>query len=514
MEITWDVIVVGGGVAGLAAALTLARARRSVLVIDAGAPRNRFADHMHGVLGHEGLDPADLLARGREEVAAYGVVLRAGEVTAVETTDDGVVVTMADGAQQARALVVATGVADDLPPIPGLAERWGRTVLHCPYCHGLEVADHRLGVLLTSAAGWPTAALIRQWSESVVVFHADAGDPDPMMAAGLAQRDVRLVRSPVVGLLGESPALTGVRTADGHTTEVDALFCQAIPRPRDRFLDGLDLARQDTPYGSFLQADRTGATGHPRIWAVGNVVDPSLDVPMSIGAGSLTGGAVNWALVQEEVRGSAEEWPEVSTPQMWESRYAARERVWTTRPNAVLVDVAAPMVPGRALDLGCGEGADVVWLAGQGWQVTGVDVSATAVSRATDAARLAGLDGRARFVVGDLSALPDGEVFDLVTSSFLHSTAGLPRLELLRLAAGRVAAGGHLLITSHAAPPPWAQDHHGAHRLRLPQEELSDLAPDPASWQTVLVETRERQATDPDGQPATALDGVILLRRI
>lgn len=296
----WDVVVVGGGPAGLSAALMLGRARRRVVVVDAGEPRNRFAAHMHGVLGHEGLDPAELAARGREEVAAYGVQVRRGLVERVDREPDHVRVTLADGdALVARALVVATGLSDELPDIPGLAQRWGTGVLHCPYCHGWEVRDRRLGVLLLSPAGLHQAEMIRQWSDRVTVF-AGAVEVEPDVERRLRARGVEVVASPVLEVLGDGDAVTGVRTADGRVTPVDAIFTAPQPRPQDAFLAGLDLARTDSPWGSLVAVDPTGRTSDGRVWAVGNVVNPMANVPLSMGTGSFVGGAVNGALVTEE----------------------------------------------------------------------------------------------------------------------------------------------------------------------------------------------------------------------
>ncbi|QAY73401.1 class I SAM-dependent methyltransferase [Agromyces protaetiae] len=216
----------------------------------------------------------------------------------------------------------------------------------------------------------------------------------------------------------------------------------------------------------------------------------------------------------------------LSPADYWEDRYATSERVWSGRVNRVLADIAdsltAGRAPGRALDLGCGEGADAIWLATIGWDVTGVDLSATAVRRATEAARASGLDvSRVRFVAADLSdplpaTLPH-DAYDLVTASFLHSTVELPRTDILRRAAALVAPGGHLLITSHAAAPPWAGAEHRAHAAQhpflTPDEEIAELALDPEQWETVAAETRTREAVGPDGEPATLDDGVVLLRR-
>ncbi|MGO3556113.1 MAG: NAD(P)/FAD-dependent oxidoreductase, partial [Microbacterium gubbeenense] len=167
----WDVIIIGGGAAGLSAALMLGRSRRRTLVIDTGSPRNRFASHMHGVLGNEGTSPADLVERGRAEAAGYGVEFLADAVERVDQTDDGVLVKLREGDPlHARALIVASGLVDDLPDIPGLAERWGKSVLHCPYCHGWEVRGQRLAILATSPLGLHHAQLVRQWTDDLTVF--------------------------------------------------------------------------------------------------------------------------------------------------------------------------------------------------------------------------------------------------------------------------------------------------------------------------------------------------------
>ena len=297
-ENSWDVIIAGGGAAGLSAALMLGRSRRRVLVIDAGSPRNRNASHMHGVLGLEGIPPAELLARGRAEVEGYGVELAQGTVEGVERERGGLRVATSDGAAlTARALVVATGLTDELPDVPGLAERWGSTVLHCPYCHGWEVRDRRLGVLTTSPLSLHQAELIRQWSDRVVVFTAGLGAMTPEAERRLRSRGIALEPEPVKGVLGEGTAIAAVLLDDGRQVPVDAIFTFGAPRPHDGFLAPLNLARAETPFGSFLAVDPMGRTSDERIWAVGNVANPAANVPLSIGAGSFTGAAVNAALV-------------------------------------------------------------------------------------------------------------------------------------------------------------------------------------------------------------------------
>lgn len=515
----WDSIVIGGGAAGLSAALMLGRARRRVLVIDAGRPRNRFAAHMHGVLSNEGTDPSDLLERGRAEAAGYGVEFEAGTVDRVEETGTGVRVAVAGGGDRtARTVIVATGLTDELPAVPGLAERWGRSVLHCPYCHGWEVRDQHLGVLTTSPLSLHQAELVRQWSDRVTVFTAGLGPLDPSATRRLRARGIELVAAPVTEVLGEGEQISAVRVEDGREIALDALFTAGTPRPHDGFLAHLGLARVDGPMGSFLEVDPMGRTSSPRIWAAGNVVDPAANVPMAIGTGSFVGAAVNAALVAEEFDAASPEasaWPETPPVDYWEGRYAESAGMWSGAPNQTLADVVAGFVPGRALDLGCGEGADAIWLAQHGWTVTGVDISPTAIDRAGRAAEATGLSAeRIRFVAADLATWTCAETYDLVAASFLHSPVALSRTEILRRAAGCVAPGGRLLVVSHGAPPPWAQPSHGhEHQFLSPTEEIDALALDPVEWTTRIAETRARQVTRPGGEQATVEDTVVLLQR-
>lgn len=508
--------MIGGSIAGLSAAQMLGRARRATLVVDAGTPRNRFADHMHGVLGHDGTSPADLLARGRAEVRRYGVELREGRVAELREDGDGLQVRLADGeVLTARAAIIATGVIDRLPAIEGLADRWGRDVLHCPYCHGYEVAGRRLGVLATSPASVHQIELVRQWSDDLTAFVALAGVLDEATLTGLVARGIRVVTSPVRSVETDADALTGVTTVDGERHLLDALFAAPAPEIDLGFAAGLDLARADTP-GAPLAVDATGATSHPRVWAAGNVVAPFGNVPLSMGSGSMAGAGVNAALVADDARRAVAARRDERNAG-WEARYAEVDGFWSGRVNATVASVVAGLGPGTALDVGCGEGGDAVWLAEHGWTVTGVDVSATAIRRATDAARARGLgvDRVAFAEVDAVDALPDG-TFDLVTASFLHSwERDFPRLHVLRSAAARVAPGGHLLVVSHVAPPPWVRDlPPEAPILRDTRDELALLALPTDEWATEIAESRSRDIEDPDGNPALIDDGVLLLRRL
>lgn len=504
----YDVIIAGGGPAGLSAALMLTRARRSVLIIDAGQPRNRFADHMHGVLGHEGLPPANLAARGREEVTSYGGEFLNATISTVDTGHHGLTITTDDGTTYtASAFILATGISDALPEIPGLAKRWGSTVLHCPYCHGYEVADKRLGFLPTLPMTLHMAELLRQWSPDVTVFTGALGELPPETEHRLRSRGLKLEPRAIREITGHADAVL----VDDHQIPLDALFTISTPRPNDELLAHLDLEREETPFGSFLTVDGMNKTSHERIWAVGNVVTPSANVPQSMGAGSFTGAAVNAALVTAEFDTASR------TPvQFWEDHYAVAPQVWSGKVNNVLAEIAPTLTPGRtptqaparALDLGCGEGADVNWLAQQGWQALGIDISPTAIARAVQHA----VPG-AEFRVADLTDLPEGE-FDLISASFFHSPVELERTRILNAALDRVASGGHLLITSHVAPPAWAENKRAHHHENLlsPEQELEQLNLTD-DWEVILAEVRTREITAPDGSPSTLDDGIVLLRR-
>lgn len=194
----------------------------------------------------------------------------------------------------------------------------------------------------------------------------------------------------------------------------------------------------------------------------------------------------------------------------WEDRYSSGEMIWSGHPNATLVDVVRDLEPGRAVDLGCGEGADVLWLAERGWQATGIDISATAVGRAERAAEAAGL-ANARFLAQDLSVWNPDHGFDLVTGSFLQSPVELDRIGILRKASELVAPGGRMCLIAHAASPPWADDHHD-HGFPDPADDLRALALGD-EWQVEIQETRDRETTDPSGEPAVLKDSVLLLRK-
>jgi thioredoxin reductase len=293
----YDVIVVGGGAAGLSAALVLGRARRRVAVVDAGAPRNAPAAHMHGFLSRDGMAPAGLLAVGRDEAAGYGVDFIEAPVVSIEP---GFTVAVAAGETlEGRRLLIATGATDELPPIPGLRERWGKDFLHCPYCHGFEVRDQALGVLGTGAGSVEHAQLIRQWSDDLVFFtHAyELTEPEREQ---LEARGIRIVDGEVRGLVVHEDRLRGVVLGDGRTVERAALFVRPEMRPR---LDGLvgRLGFEVDDLG-FVRVDVAGQTTVPGVWAAGNVANPRAQVITAAGEGSAAAISINADLVQEDVR--------------------------------------------------------------------------------------------------------------------------------------------------------------------------------------------------------------------
>ncbi|WP_233221585.1 NAD(P)/FAD-dependent oxidoreductase [Streptomyces carminius] len=303
----YDVVVVGGGAAGLGGALALVRARRSVLVIDSGAPRNAPADGVHVYPGHEGTPPARLLATARAEVAGYGGEFLAGTVVAAERRGSGDFrLVLDDGtAVEAARLLVTTGLVDELPPVPGLAERWGRDVLHCPYCHGWEVRDTPIGVLATGPLAVHQALLWRQWSEDVTLFRHTAPEFGDEEYEKLAARGVSVVDGEVTGLEVTGDRLTGVRLAGGRIIPRRALATASRLTARADFLDGLGLKPAEQEWGgqvigTAIPADPTGATALPGVWAAGNVTSPTEQVVGSAAAGVRAGAAINADLIAEE----------------------------------------------------------------------------------------------------------------------------------------------------------------------------------------------------------------------
>ncbi|MFJ6104753.1 NAD(P)/FAD-dependent oxidoreductase [Streptomyces sp. NPDC092359] len=296
----FDAVVVGGGAAGLSAALVLGRSLRRTLVVDAGRPRNAPAAHMQGVLGRDGMSPGEYLAAGRAEVAGYGVEVRDGEVTgAAPDGDGGFLVTLADGGPvRARRLIVTTGLVDELPAVEGLAARWGRDVLHCPYCHGWEVRDRAFGVIAHPEMPAHQALMVAHWSKDVTLFTHTARELSGHEEALLGAAGVRIERGEVAGLAVADDRLTGVRLADGRTVDRTVVFAAATRlAPRDGLLRQLGAELRATPLGEFVAVDETGRTSVPGVWAAGNVTGPQEQVVNAVSRGYRAGVALNNELV-------------------------------------------------------------------------------------------------------------------------------------------------------------------------------------------------------------------------
>ncbi|WP_371557201.1 NAD(P)/FAD-dependent oxidoreductase [Streptomyces longwoodensis] len=299
----YEVIVIGGGAAGLSAALVLGRARRRTLVVDAGEPRNAPAAHLQGFLSRDGVPPAEFLAVGREEIARYGVDLVRDRV--VDARRDGDFLVTLDGGRtlRARQLVVATGLKDELPPVPGVAERFGRDVLHCPYCHGWEVRDQAFGVLASSVLSVHQALMVTQWSKDVILFLHRVGEAELSGTdlRRLAAAGVAVVPGEVAGLVVEDDRLTGVRLADGAVHAREALFVAPRAVPRTGLLERLGAELRETPFGSYPVIDERGLTTVPGLWAAGNASGFAEQVVNAASRGYRAGAAINGELLMADL---------------------------------------------------------------------------------------------------------------------------------------------------------------------------------------------------------------------
>jgi thioredoxin reductase len=298
---TVDAVVIGGGAAGLNGALMLARSRRSVVVIDSGTPRNAPADGVHGLLGLDGTPPAELLRRGRDEVGRYGGRIVSGEVVAAAPAapdPDGDLrfsVTLADGTTvHTRRVLVATGLRDQLPDIPGLAQHWGRGVVHCPYCHGWEVRDEPIGVLAVGPASVHHALLFAQLTADLIYFTRGT-DLDDDTRARFAARGIRVIDIPVEAVESDHDGISGVRLTDGQTVPRRVLAVATTMLARTQGLEGLQLPMEDHPsgMGRGFATGMAGTTAVAGVWVAGNATDLSAQVGASAAAGALAGAHMN-----------------------------------------------------------------------------------------------------------------------------------------------------------------------------------------------------------------------------
>ncbi|MDQ0661849.1 thioredoxin reductase [Arthrobacter ulcerisalmonis] len=308
-DTNFDVAVIGGGPAGLSAGIALARALRSVVVIDAGEQRNLGAESVHGFLSREGTSPRDLIAAGREELARYGGMMASGFVRSASRLEDQFVLTMDDGSTRtARRLLIASGIVDELPDLPGVSDRWGRDVLYCPYCHGWEVRDQRIGVLAADSHSVMQALTFRQWSPDVTLLLNDALELSPGQEEQLAARSVRVVEGKVRALEIREDRLAGAALDGGGTVDLDVLVVSPATMSKAHMLQrlGLEPAALHEGPGSRLEADESGRTSCPGVWAAGNAVDVSAQVMTAAAAGLRAAEAINADLVMADTRRAVE----------------------------------------------------------------------------------------------------------------------------------------------------------------------------------------------------------------
>lgn len=455
-----DVCVIGGSFAGLSAALQLARRRRSVIVVDAGRPRNDGATHVHGVFGQEGARPSDLAAAGREQVRGYGCEVVAATAERVTRAGDADLRIELTGGHTilARRALAATGLVDELPAIEGIADHWGRDVSHDRFCPGYEFRDRRIVLIATHPSSVRRAIECHRLTARLTVVLHDAGGIDgsdlaALLAAGVDVHEQRATRIAA----GAGGRVAAVELADG--ARVGADLVAVSPRFRVRAEPfaplGLRPAAHPGGLGDRLETDAIGRTAIAGLFAAGNVVDPEQDAVQAAADGARAGAAICADLAADDLRSG----PRRSTNQIdWDRRYEDGQ-MWSGNPNGTLVNEASGLAPGRALDVGAGEGGDAIWLAKRGWRVTASDISQRALDRvATEAARR-GLEIEClRADANDLDPF-EAAAFDLVSAQY----AAIPRTPDRRAERNlleAVARGGTLLIVSHDLEPMREHAHH------------------------------------------------------
>ena len=291
----YDVIIVGGSYSGISAGLQLARARRKVLVIDAGQRRNRFAHSSHGFLGQDGRNPGTITSEARAQLLAYPTVEWMSQpAIQAKTEDGGYVITAANGEQfAARRLILATGVVDELPEIPGLSERWGQRVFHCPYCHGYELDGGQIGVLAASPMAIHQALMLPDWGPTTL-FLNEVFEPDADQLAMLARRGVVVEPEPVLSVGGEQ---TDVTLASGRVIKLAGLFTQPRTRMGSPLAAQLGCEFEAGPTGDFIKVDAMRETNVLGVFACGDAAIAAGNVAIAVGDGARTGGAAHQSLI-------------------------------------------------------------------------------------------------------------------------------------------------------------------------------------------------------------------------
>ena len=285
-----DVIIIGGSFAGLAGALQLGRARRKVTVLDTGLPRNRFAGHSHGLLGHDHKPPLEILAAARQQLARYPTVklvnARADSITGA--LDDFSVLTSDGESLRARRLLLSYGVTDQMPAIPGFAESWGKSIVPCPYCDGFEVAGQHWGLVYAGPQSLHAVSLFHDWTDNLTLF-ADGHDITPEARADLARRNTPVIDGRLVEIAHDNGRIATVNLDTGRNVAVDVLFAHPRNRPSAGLHEALGLETTDTPVGIALKVDDRRETSVPGIYAAGDLANPMASVTLASSHGAMAG---------------------------------------------------------------------------------------------------------------------------------------------------------------------------------------------------------------------------------
>lgn len=294
LQTDFDAIVVGGSYAGLSAALQLARARRRVLAIDSGLRRNRFAQRSHGFLGQDGHKAADIANEAKAQLLAYKTVSwLEGSASHVEVQKSGFVVTVADNQTfHGARLVLAIGVVDELPIVEGLADRWGESVFHCPYCHAYELDNGRIGVLATSALSYHHAMLLPDWGQ-VTFFTNNVFVPDDAQRNALSARGVAIEPGLVKRIVG----VATVELANGRLIQLDGLFTLPRTHVASSLAEQLGCAFDEGPMGAFIRTDANKATTISGVFACGDAARMAGNVATAVADGALAGIAAHQSMI-------------------------------------------------------------------------------------------------------------------------------------------------------------------------------------------------------------------------
>lgn len=507
-----DVLIVGGGAAGSAAALQLGRIGRSVVVVDSGRPRNAPAKAMHGFIGHDGTPPGEFLEIAHRELAAYGVTMVNDRVKTITAVADESMRFRADRDRGpdivARRVLLATGLTDTLPDIPGIQEMWGREVIHCPWCHGWETKGSSIVIIDSTGAGWHQALLFSQLRDDIVLVDNGPDGLTDDQRSQLELAGVTIDNRTVTAVTRQHPGVQVV-FAEGDPLTVGTVVVGPTFRPNRQMVGPLDLAVTSHPsgLGTHLDVRANGQSTNPGVYAAGNVADPYQQVLHAAADGSRVAIAINADLLDEDLSTLATTRSQAAE---WDERYGQYDqRMWSGRANGSLVGLLGDQPPGRLLDVGCGEGADAIWLAEQGWTVTATDISDVAIDRARRAAAEAGVD--VEWQAADLATEPPRPGgYDVVTISYpaLRRERRKPSLAALTNA---VAPGGQLVVIAHANEEP-ATDQHQNGFDRADYVSIGDIVDHLAEDFTVEVNRVQDRPDPPQGARHTR-DHVILARR-